>query len=243
MRLALFWTSCLLGLAICGGNAQAAVTGLQRVASGLSAPIYATHAPSDRDRLFILERGTPVAGNQSNATANIRILDLKTGVLQTTPFLTITGLDVQGEGGLLGLAFHPDYQANGKFYVNVTAPDSTPNTVFSSYIREYSVSANPNVANTTFQNVLTVGQPAANHDGGWIDFSPLDGYLYAAFGDGGGSDDNDAGHTAGTGNAQDITNNLLGKMLRIDVNGDDFPEDIDKNYFNPFHKSICRCYW
>jgi hypothetical protein len=58
--------------------------------------------------------------------------------------------------------------------------------------------------------------------------------------DGGGSDGNDAGHTAGTGNGQDITNNLLGKILRIDVNGDDFPDDPERNYAIPPTKSLGR---
>ena len=224
-----------LGFAQCTAIdvASAAITGLERVASGLSAPIFATHAPGDRNRLFILERGSAVGGNQSNSTANIRILDLNTGAVQSSPFLSIPGLDINGEGGLLGMTFHPDYETNGKFYVNVTAGDSIAGTAFSTYIREYTVSANPNVANTTFNSVLTVGQPATNHDGGWIDFSPNDGYLYVAFGDGGGSDDNDSGHTAGIGNAQDTTDNLLGKMLRIDVDGDDFPADDNRNYAIP----------
>jgi hypothetical protein len=80
--------------------------------------------------------------------------------------------------------------------------------------------------------VLSIAQPQPNHNGGWIAFGP-DGYLYVASGDGGGGDDNDTGHTAGTGNAQDITNNLLGKLLRLDVDGDDFPADATRNYAIP----------
>ena len=72
-----------------------------------------------------------------------------------------------------------------------------------------------------------------NHNGGWIGFSPVDKYLYMSSGDGGGGDDSGGGHTAGTGNAQDTTNNLLGKMLRIDINGDDFPADANRNYAIP----------
>src|SRR5262245_47743643 len=95
-------------------SSEAQILGLQRVASGLSAPIDVTHAPGDFSRLFIVQRG-----------GRIRILGLNTGTLQTTPFLSIPSVEQEGEGGLLGLAFHPDYSApgrpgTGKFYVNVT---------------------------------------------------------------------------------------------------------------------------
>lgn len=212
-------------------QARAAISGLERVASGLSSPIFATYAPGDRDRLFIVERGSPA--DSSNASAAIRILDLNTGELNATPYLTVTGVNNIGEGGLLGMAFHPDYQTNGKFYVYITANDAIGGTFFSSYIREYTVSANPDIADMSFNPVLTFGQPQSNHNGGWIGFSPNDGYLYIASGDGGGGNDSGTGHTAGTGNAQDITSNLLGKMLRIDVNGDDFPADTSRNYAIP----------
>src|SRR5690606_38231904 len=81
--------------------------------------------------------------------------------------------------------------------------------------------------------ILSFNQPQPNHNGGWIDFGPNDGYLYIATGDGGGGNDNGTGHTAGTGNAQDTTDNLLGKMLRIDGHGDDFPPDNPRNYAIP----------
>jgi glucose/arabinose dehydrogenase len=212
--------------------AAAAITGLERVASGLAEPIFVTHAPDDTSRLFIAQRG-----------GAIRILDLNTGILQTAPFLTTT-VDTSGEGGLLGLAFHPNYFNDGmlgfgRFYVNVTT-----GSPFTTRIREFQVSAtNPNQANSgSLREILSFAQPQDNHNGGWIGFSPNDDYLYVASGDGGGSNDDDAGHTAGTGNAQDTTNNLLGKMLRIDVNGDDFPADSARNYAipatNPFRAGV-----
>lgn len=211
---------------------RAAITGLTRVASGLSAPIFATYAPGDRNRLFIVERG-----------GTIKILNLATGVVEATPFLSIPNVDQAGEGGLLGMAFHPDFQNNGKFYVNVTIDNGGQvfqgaTSPFSTEIREYSVSANPNVANATPTPILSFIQPQSNHNAGWIGFSPNNGYLYIPTGDGGGGNDHDfsggdAGHTPGTGNAQDITGNLLGKILRIDVNGDDFPADAGRNYHIP----------
>lgn len=202
----------------------AAITGMQSVATGLSAPIFVTHAPGDTSRLFIAQRG-----------GAIRILNLQTGTLLPTPFLTMSGISQDGEGGFLGLAFHPNYSKSGmpgfgKFYVNVTT-----NATTQTHIREFEVSAgDPNVANAaSLKQVMSFAQPQTNHNGGWLGFSPKDEYLYIATGDGGGSNDNQTGHTAGTGNAQDITSNFLGKMLRIDPTGDDFPADAARNYAIP----------
>jgi glucose/arabinose dehydrogenase len=201
-----------VGIAICSvflvaERVDAAIAGATHVASGLSAPIFVTHAPGDRSRLFIAQRG-----------GAIRILNLETGVLEPTPFLSMAGISVDGEGGFLGLAFHPNYFNSGmpghrKFYVNIT----TNNTTITR-IREFEVSAgDPNVANAgSLREVMSFTQPQTNHNGGWIGFSPNNNYLYIATGDGGGGFDDGAGHTAGTGNAQDTTSNLLGKMLRID---------------------------
>ncbi|HOC57829.1 MAG TPA: PQQ-dependent sugar dehydrogenase [Verrucomicrobiota bacterium] len=212
----------LLGCCCWTTSARADILGLQRVASGLAAPIYATHAPGDASRLFIVERG-----------GVIRILNLLSGVLEPTPFLTIPGVDTSGEGGLLGMAFHPDYQTNGKFYVNVTIDDVAPEP-FSTHVREYTVSGNPNVADpASARRILSFVQPQNNHNGGWIGFNPNNHYLYIPTGDGGGGNDSGTGHTPGTGNAQDITTNLLGKILRVDVDGDDFPADTNRNYAIP----------
>ncbi len=207
----------------------AGILGLQRVATGLNSPMFATHAPGDPNRLYIVERGTPPGSSASNAS--IRILDLTTGTMIGTPFITIPGVNNTGEGGLLGLAFHPDYANNGKFYVNVTANDALPGTPFSTFIREYTVTADRNIADpNSIREVLNFGQPESNHNGGWIGFSPVDDLLYIMSGDGGGGND----QHGPIGNAQDITDNLLGKVLRIDVDGDDFPEDPNRNYAIPY---------
>src|SRR5690606_4087494 len=87
---------------IAGPGAFGQILGLKRVASGLSGPIFVTHAPGDTARLFIAERG-----------GTIRILDLSTGTLLPAPFLSIGDVSTSGEGGLLGLAFHPDYFNEG----------------------------------------------------------------------------------------------------------------------------------
>ncbi|MCH8006496.1 MAG: PQQ-dependent sugar dehydrogenase [Planctomycetes bacterium] len=195
-------SSCLL----CGQGAIAGA-GIDplttvRVASGLNRPIFVTHAPGDSTRLFIVEqRGL------------IKILDLAGGTVLATPFLDIDALVVNFAGnderGLLGLAFHPNYQVNGLFYVNYinNSSDTT--------IRRYKISGDPNIADASSGfTLMTLGQPFSNHNGGWIGFGPNDGYLYIATGDGGNFCDMGPGHSSG-GNAQDITNNLLGKMLRI----------------------------
>jgi glucose/arabinose dehydrogenase len=209
-------------------TALAVVTGATRVASGLSAPIYATHAPGDTSRLFIVERG-----------GSIRILDLTTGSLVPQPFLSNLPVDTAGEGGLLSMAFHPNFAENGRFYISATVDNN--NLTFqgasgdmTSVIREYTVNPrNPNTANTSFTEVYSWIQPQSNHNGGWIGFSPIDNYLYIATGDGGGGNDNATWHTPGIGNAQDLTNNPHGKMLRIDVDGDDFPTDSSRTYAIP----------
>jgi glucose/arabinose dehydrogenase len=227
----------VLLVALAAAPARGAVSGLQLVASGLPEPIFATHAPGDRTRLFVVQRG-----------GAIRMLDLTTGTVEPTPFLTIPGVDVEGEGGLLGMAFHPNYATNGQFYVNVTIDNDgqvfqDAVSPFSTEIRQYQVSSNPNIADPTPTPILSFIQPQVNHNAGWIGFSPDNGYLYIPTGDGGAANDLDpdlndtdgnvGGHTQGIGNAQDITDNLLGKILRIDVNSDDFPEDANRNYHIP----------
>ena len=187
--------------------------------SGLNRPIYTTAPPNDATRLFIVEQHT----------GTIKILDLDLNRIKETPFLTISGLSQGNEQGLLGLAFHPDYGSNGFFYVNLTtAVNGTTE------IRRYKVSANDQdrADENSATLVLSINQPQRNHNGGWIGFGP-DQFLYICTGDGGGRDDKGEGHTTETGNSQDITNNLLGKVLRIDVDTDAFPSDESKYYAIP----------
>ena len=192
------------------GAATAAGTGIEamttvRVAGNLDHLTFVTYAPGDYTRLFIVEK-----------QGRIKVLNLKTGVLNATLFLDIDalvggGLSTNDERGLLGLAFHPDYQNNGYFYVDYT------NNVGTTTVARYSVSNDPEVADPGSALILlTIFQPFSNHNGGWIGFGPNDGFLYISTGDGGSAGD--------PGNrAQDITNQLLGKMLRIDVDGNDGP--------------------
>ncbi len=188
---------------------------VKRVASTLSLPVFLTAPPGDTSRVFVVEQHT----------GQIRILRRNTWTLDATPFLTISGVSTGSEQGLLGLAFHPDYATNGFFYVYLTDPNTR--------VLRYSVSANPNLANPASGTpVLSFVQPQTNHNGGWIGFG-VDGYLYIASGDGGNGNDTGTGHTTATGNAQDITSNRLGKILRIDVDADGFPADPAENWAAP----------
>lgn len=221
LRVVLFVVVPLLAAAVARGETGVM---LERIATGLARPVFVTPAPGDDSRLFVVEQHT----------GRIRILNTADNSVNATPFLDIDGIATGNEQGLLGLAFHPDYANNGRFYVNLTASGGNGTTE----IREYQVSANPNVASTSFTRLLSYTQSDANHNGGWMAFNPkltpqTPQYLYIASGDGGAGNDTGTGHTEPGGNAQDITNNLLGKMLRIDVDGDDFPADANRNYAIP----------
>ncbi len=179
------------------------------VVSGLTQPLFLTAAPGDDTRLFILEK-----------TGAVRIYDTVEKALRPTPFLTLSPISTNSERGLLGMAFHPDFEDNGYFFVNFTNPAG--DTV----VRRYTVSeADPHVADPeSAHDIITVPQDFANHNAGWMDFGP-DGYLYIALGDGGSGNDPNR-------RSQDLTN-LLGSMLRIDVDGDGFHRNPDRNYRIP----------
>ena len=163
-----------------------------QVVDGLEEPTHVTHAGDGSGRLFVVEKD-----------GRIRIV--RDGALVDEPFLDISDL-VGSEGseqGLLSVAFHPSYGENGRFFVNYT--DTAGDTV----IARYTVSSEPDVADpASALTVLTIEQPAGNHNGGQNAFGP-DGYLYIGMGDGGGAGDRFE-------NAQN-RGVLLGKMLRIDV--------------------------
>jgi glucose/arabinose dehydrogenase len=211
-----------------------------QVASGLSSPLFGTFAPGDNNHLFVLEKGGAV-----------KVIDLNTKTVLGTAFLNIPDTDAANEGGLLGLAFHPEYANpnspnHGKFYIYVTVDNgsvSVPGgtaanatSPFSTHIRQYTVSSNPLVANTTATEIMSWPRPQDNHVGGWIGFGPKDGYLYINSGDGGSANDQATGHYESGGNAQNIVNSpndFMGKQLRINVNGDSFPADPNQNYAIP----------
>ncbi|KXN97923.1 hypothetical protein LS48_14115 [Aequorivita aquimaris] len=165
---------------------------------------------TDDDRLFIVEKGGEIKIIQGDGTVN------------ATPFLNISGIiSTNGERGLLGMAFHPDYSNNGYFYVYYT------NTSGNTQVSRFSVdSGNPDLADPSSELfLLDYNQPETNHNGGNLAFGP-DGYLYIASGDGGGSGDpNDRGQDLGY---------LLGKILRIDVDNPSGGNNYGIPSDNPF---------
>jgi len=202
MRLSILMIQCLYLvnlLAACGSenptrNSASALTSLklQTVTKSLSAPILLTAPPGDTNRLFVVEQG-----------GTIKILERTSGTELGT-FLTITGITSGGERGLLGLAFDPQYDSNGRFYVHYT--DTTGTIIIARFLAS---ATNPNVADPASQAILvSIPHPTfANHNGGMVAFGP-DGCLYAGIGDGGSAGDP-------SNNAQHLTNRL-GKLLRID---------------------------
>jgi glucose/arabinose dehydrogenase len=207
-----------------GANGDNTVT-LDLVAEGLASPLVIAESPDNSGRLFIVDQGG-------------QIYILKDGQWISQPFLDISGKVIQretaqDERGLLGLAFHPGFESNGRFFVfysgalSATGPLGWDHT---NYIAEYSVTPGSDQANTGSERILlAIDHPQSNHNGGMIAFGP-DGYLYISVGDGGGANDTDEGHVEG-GNGQDITENLLGSILRIDV---DNTEDYGIPADNPF---------
>ena len=167
----------------------------ESVVSMLDRPLFLTGAGDESGRLFVLEQPG-------------RIQIVREGQVLSRPFLDISGtVSFGGERGLLGLAFHPNFPTNGRFFINYTRTNGGQlQTVVSEYRRS---SGDPDLADPSSERVLLVfDQPFSNHNGGMLDFGP-DGYLYISSGDGGSGGDPQ-------GNAQNLSN-LLGKILRIDV--------------------------
>ncbi|MGP1273409.1 MAG: PQQ-dependent sugar dehydrogenase [Phycisphaerales bacterium] len=189
-------------LAACACGMAAGQVTQQSFVTGIDRPVFLTYAPGEPDKLFVLE--------QEGA---IRIIE--NGVLLPTPFMDIDGTVIGGdsggsEQGLLGLAFAPDYETSGRFFVHYVGTSPTLGTVtaIAEYRRDDTDPTGRTADVTSGQVLLEIDQPFSNHNGGWLGFGP-DGYLYAATGDGGSGNDPQN-------NASRLVN-LLGKMLRIDV--------------------------
>lgn len=190
----------------------------QIVAEGFVSPVYLTQ-PAGDDRLFVVDQTGQIYIVKNVKNTAQPFLDIKARMVSLKP--------MHEERGLLGLAFHPDYKSNGKFYVYYTAPlrySAPKGWNCTSTIAEYKVSSDANIADLASERiVLQVDQPQDNHNAGTIAFGP-DGYLYISIGDGGGANDNEMGHVPDWykpnegGNGQDVKQNLLGGILRIDVN-------------------------
>jgi glucose/arabinose dehydrogenase len=178
-----------------------------RIASGLASPVGVVAPPGESGRLFVVQQG-----------GQIRII--KNGQVLATPFISIS-VTFSGEQGLLGLAFDPDYQSNGYFYVNYVRSGVTR-------VSRFSVSdTDADVADPSSELlILSQSQPFSNHNAGQLAFSPNDGMLYIGFGDGGSGND--------PGNRAQNPQIWLGKMLRIDVRNAQQGDPYDIPADNPF---------
>jgi Ca2+-binding RTX toxin-like protein len=183
-----------------------AATVLANIGSGA---VSAVGAPGDDGFLYALNKDSGI----------ISRIDVATGAATTFLDVPQDEFTAGGEQGVLNVAFHPDYASNGRFFIYLVNADGDVE------VREYARSGTPAVDNPTMvQTIITIPHPGqTNHNGGAMVFGP-DGMLYLGVGDGGGG--NDPGE-----NAQD-KNEFLGKILRLDINGDDFGA-ADRNYAIP----------
>jgi glucose/arabinose dehydrogenase len=184
-----------------------------RIATGFSYPLYVGAPPEDTSRLFVAEQH-----------GLIKIINLPSRTVNAKPFLDISFEVGQGQGGgILGMAFDPNYATNGHFYVSYTTDEGGIYNTGVSHIARFTVSAtDPNFTDpSTEVTVITADQPFNDHNFDWIGFSNRSGdddNLYICSGDGGGSCDRGEGHLSG-GNGQS-TETLLGKILRIHIEND-----------------------
>jgi len=211
----------LCGVFVCliPGDSNALTATLTRVASGLKAPTLLTAAGDGSNRLFVADQPGKIYIIDNGKLLKIPFLDLTAKMVKVNP--------IYDERGLLGLAFHPEYKTNGRFFVYYSGPKTAEGVDHESIIAEYTVSfEDPNIADSSSEKIiLRIDQPESNHNGGQLAFGP-DGYLYIGVGDGGGAGD----QHGDMGNGQNIST-LLGSILRIDVDSATpyaIPED------NPF---------
>jgi|688.fasta_scaffold06145_2 glucose/arabinose dehydrogenase len=195
---------------------------LEVITEGLHSPVAAAFSPGGL--MLVCEQTGQIRVIENNKLIEQAFLNLESKLVKMS--------GAYDERGLLGIALHPDYANNKKFYVYYSAPSTEKGLDHQSVIAEYKVSTDPRIADAASERiVLRIQQPESNHNGGDLKFGP-DGYLYIGVGDGGGAGD----RHGEAGNGQDL-NTLLGKILRIDVN-------TDQNYVvpndNPFVGKIAK---
>lgn len=205
---------------------------LERVADGLTLPVCLAVAPGDANRLYIVEQ-------RVNGMGRVRIVEQGGGGLLPDPFLEISGVSESYEQGLLGLAFHPKYLDNGYLYIYFTAPDPLVNPVpphCASKLARFRVSdADRDRADPASREVImSFPQPSTEHNGGWLAFGS-DGYLYLSTGDGGPAIEPSLSSQAMEDDPapSDRDESQMGRILRIDVDMDAFPDDPNRNYAIP----------
>ncbi|MBT9146119.1 MAG: Quinoprotein glucose dehydrogenase B [candidate division WS2 bacterium] len=225
--------------------------GIELIAEGFTSPVGFVSANDGTGRMFLIDQiGLIKIIDEDGEVLEDNFLDVREKMVELRE-----GFD---ERGLLGLAFHPEFTSNGRFFVHYSAPlrEGAPEGWdHTGVIAEFRVSEdNPNVANIDSEKIIIqIDQPQFNHNGGHLAFGP-DGYLYIPLGDGGGANDVGLGHPE-IGNGQD-TSNSLGSILRIDIDGEgtySIPQDnpfvgsedgLDEifayGFRNPYHISFDR---
>jgi len=190
-----------------------AEVGLEPVAGGYCSPVALVDPMDGSHRLFIVDQiGKIFVIRRDRSGKKELFLDITDNVVRLNP-----GYD---ERGLLGMAFHPQFKENGRFFLYYTAPlrkGAPEGWNCTSHLAEYQMSGDgPDAVDGSSERIiLAIDQPRMNHNGGHICFGP-DGHLYIPLGDGGGANDRGIGHNPEIGNGQD-TGTLLGKILRIDI--------------------------
>ncbi|TWT92897.1 hypothetical protein Pla108_40370 [Botrimarina colliarenosi] len=236
-------------IALMATTSNAATYHVEQLTSELHIPVDAEVVPGFEDKIFIAQLGGVASdGNDGDpitkSEGRIVVYDRTTGLVDyNNPFLTIgdTSLvDPYGvpEVGLFSMAFHPQFQNNGKFYVQAAVTHTGPAPIvdtrvspFKTVVREYTVDVNNSALPImSSKTILELNQPAPNHNGSWIGFNPLEtangeSNLYITLGDGG--DQHDPANYA-----QDPYS-WFGSVLRVDVDGDDFAADPSRNYAVP----------
>ncbi|MEI7658589.1 MAG: PQQ-dependent sugar dehydrogenase, partial [Phycisphaerae bacterium] len=211
----------IVGMALVASTIAAAPPMAVRIhASGLQQPLAITHAPGDSTTVYVVQR-----------LGKIAAVDAASGAVRSLAWLDLTAtVRAVGDGGLLGIAFDPNFQRSGFVYVYFTRQPDSQGTLMRFTVNP--VTRVPDPASGIV--ILTHPRFSGGHNGGWIGFSPLDGFLYMGLGD------------AGTGTEPDPLNSaqtlrglpFQGKVVRIDPSGDDFPLDAARNYripaSNPF---------
>ena len=191
--------------------------GLETVAEGFTAPVAMADPPDGETRFYVAEQDGVISVVENGEVLDEPFLDLSDRLVDLN--------QAYDERGLLGLAFHPRYPDDRRFYVYYSAPSDMEDMDHESVLAEYQVSDDPAKADPASERILLrIGEPEGNHNGGQLAFGP-GGYLYVGVGDGGGAGDKHGD----IGNGQNVST-LLGSVLRIDVDGD--PYDIPAD--NPF---------
>ncbi|WP_049900200.1 PQQ-dependent sugar dehydrogenase [Halococcus agarilyticus] len=200
---------------------------LETVADGnLVAPVDFEEPPGTSTRRFVADRLGQVYLHTDDG-------------LRAEPYVDVSDrmAEIGGEKGLLGMAFHPEFQENGRFFLRYSAPltDDAPDSYsHTEVLAEFSADDGSEASASFVRRLLEIPEPQDTHNAGAVTFGP-DGYLYVGVGDGGGAHDNNPGHVEDWyeanegGNGQDVRENLLGSVLRIDVDG----ETDDKPYGIP----------